>query len=423
MAKKETGKYIFLNTFRPEVNILSNEAKKYHYMIGNKVCYGDFVVYSSQTKFKPIKIKKSVDNKIIDEKELEQKILKQKLDELSDEELSLKDIVPVIGFEGIYLPIYLKNKIGNARKKGKDELKNAIKIIVENYEKYCNLFKEDELYYIISAFFDLIYEEMIKLSKNGELKIEFTKIDNVKPLFTDWNSEHLNSYFYINKSFLKQINNNKLINNIFDKLLRGIGSLYTINFNIKMLSEDQNIRSSFYNMFYSLGLPYMINSELGDTVHLKNDFIANCYDSFIIIGVVIEMIKKINYPIRTDKYKEILSLTNLPDNMKKSELEKLLKDIAISEYEFISKITDTESKEISIDFGTDTKIATSTNNVLDFYYHYFFNHLETKEFMQSIKREELKKFKNTLKKSTYRSNKESYIRQLYQQQIDYNNFK
>ena len=109
--------------------------------------------------------------------------------------------------------------------------------------------------------------------------------------------------------------------------------------------------------------------------------------------------------------------------MKKSELEKLLKDIAISEYEFISKITDTESKEISIDFGTDTKIATSTNNVLDFYYHYFFNHLETKEFMQSIKREELKKFKNTLKKSTYRSNKESYIRQLYQQQIDYNNFK
>ena len=190
-----------------------------------------------------------------------------------------------------------------------------------------------------------------------------------------------------------------------------------------MLSEDQNIRSSFYNMFYSLGLPYMINSELGDTVHLKNDFIANCYDSFIIIGVVLEMIKKINYPIRTDKYKEIISLTNLPDNMKKSELEKLLKDIAISEYEFISKITDTESKEISIDFGTDTKIATSTNNVLDFYYHYFFNHLETKEFMQSIKREELKKFKNTLKKSTYRSNKESYIRQLYQQQIDYNNFK
>ena len=112
MTKKETGKYIFLNTFRPEVNILSNEAKKYHYMIGNKVCYGDFVVYSSQIKFKPIKIKKLVENEIMDEKKLEQKILNQKLNELSDEELSLKDIVPVIGFEGIYLPIYLKNKIG-----------------------------------------------------------------------------------------------------------------------------------------------------------------------------------------------------------------------------------------------------------------------------------------------------------------------
>ena len=40
MTKKETGKYIFHNTFRPEVNILSNEAKKYHYMIGNKVWIG-----------------------------------------------------------------------------------------------------------------------------------------------------------------------------------------------------------------------------------------------------------------------------------------------------------------------------------------------------------------------------------------------
>ena len=31
---------------------------------------------------------------------------------------------------------------------------------------------------------------------------------------------------------------------------------------------------------------------------------ANCYDSFIKIGILIEMIKKINYPIDTDKYKD-----------------------------------------------------------------------------------------------------------------------
>lgn len=77
MMKKD-NKYIFLNTFRPEVNILSNEAKKYHYMIGSKVCYGDFVVYSSQTKFKPIKIKKLVENEIMDEKKIRTKNFKPK---------------------------------------------------------------------------------------------------------------------------------------------------------------------------------------------------------------------------------------------------------------------------------------------------------------------------------------------------------
>ena len=46
MIKKD-NKYIFLNTFRPEVNILSSEAKMYHYMIGNKVIRHSMVVVAN----------------------------------------------------------------------------------------------------------------------------------------------------------------------------------------------------------------------------------------------------------------------------------------------------------------------------------------------------------------------------------------
>ena len=108
MIKKD-NKYIFLNTFRPEVNILSSEAKMYHYMIGNKVYIGNFVVYSSRKNFKPLFTT-----------------------ELTDDDLSLNDIKPIINSDEVYLPIYLRDKIGNARKKGNEFVKEACDIIVSD---------------------------------------------------------------------------------------------------------------------------------------------------------------------------------------------------------------------------------------------------------------------------------------------------
>lgn len=405
MIKKD-NKYIFLNTFRPEVNILSSEAKMYHYMIGNKVYIGNFVVYSSRKNFKPLFTT-----------------------ELTDDDLSLNDIKPIINSDEVYLPIYLRDKIGNARKKGNEFVKETIRKIVAEYDKYYNLYKEDELYNIISIFFDSVYEEIVKIKKENNFKIEFSVIAGVKPIFTDGfdkknkNSELLNSCYYLSNDFLKQLSDNKIIKTMFSNLIGNIGTLYTIDFNLKEISEVQSIRNSTYNLFYTLGLPYIINSELGDTVHLKNDFMANCYDSFIKIGILIEMIKKINYPIDTDKYKEVLSLTNLPKNIDRNNLENLLKDIIVSEYEFVSKITNIENKEVTISFGTDTKRAMSINNILDFYYHFFFNHLEDKSFMKALKKEEINKYKKTLKKESSRNKKDSYIRQLKQQKINYQCFK
>lgn len=405
MIKKD-NKYIFLNTFRPEVNILSSEAKMYHYMIGNKVYIGNFVVYSSRKNFKPLFTT-----------------------ELTDDDLSLNDIKPIINSDEVYLPIYLRDKIGNARKKGNEFVKETIRKIVAEYDKYYNLYKEDELYNIISIFFDSVYEEIVKIKKENNFKIEFSVIAGVKPIFTDGfdkknkNSELLNSCYYLSNDFLKQLSDNKIIKTMFSNLIGNIGTLYTIDFNLKEISEVQSIRNSTYNLFYTLGLPYIINSELGDTVHLKNDFMANCYDSFIKIGILIEMIKKINYPIDTDKYKEVLSLTNLPKNIDRNNLENLLKDIIVSEYEFVSKITNIENKEVTISFGTDTKWAMSINNILDFYYHFFFNHLEDKSFMKALKKEEINKYRKTLKKESSRNKKDSYIRQLKQQKINYQCFK
>ena len=104
-------------------------------------------------------------------------------------------------------------------------------------------------------------------------------------------------------------------------------------------------------------------------------------------------------------------------------MENLLKDIIVSEYEFVSKITNIENKEVTISFGTDTKRAMSINNILDFYYHFFFNHLEDKSFMKALKKEEINKYRKTLKKESSRNKKDSYIRQLKQQKINYQCFK
>lgn len=411
---KKEQKLIFLNTKRPTINILSSEAKQYHYLIGSKVCYGNFVVYSSQDEVKPI------DGA-----------------EFYEDELSIKDIKSTINLDNVYFPIYLKDKIGNSRKNGADYVINTLEDIVDNYGDYLNLFKEKELYSIISVFFSLVYDEIVKLNKDNGYKIDFLSVDQVKPIFDNIiNCETLNSCYYLSNEFLNIIKDNNVINNIFHNLLNSIGLLYTIDFNIKDIAktilEVQNIRNYIYSMFYTLGLPYIMNSELGDTIHLKNDFIANCYDSFIKIGLLIEMFKRLNYPTIKDTYKEVLSLTNLP-NISSANLQNILKDCIISEYEFISKVTSIDIKEVTIKFKSDTKKATSTNNIIDFYYHYFINHFEDGTLDELIKDEEIKNIRKMFEekyskiKDEDRRNKMlkrinedgSYLRQLYKQQLEY----
>ena len=410
MGEKEKGsKYVLLNTFRPKRFYLSSEVNSNYYYVSSKLCYGKFVVYNSLDEYKPTYNA-----------------------ELLDDSLRLDDIKPVINSSNIYFPIYLRTKIGNSRKKGKDNVKKTIKTIVDEYDKYFNLYKEDELYCLLSSFFDLIYEEIVKMNKNNseEYKIMFSKIDPVGPVFKDeneWNSEILTSYYYLSNDFLNNYYNNKVINNSLRKLIESVGLLYTINFKIEKIIEDQSIRNSIYNAIYTLGLPYIINSEFGDTIHSEYDM-ANCYDSFIIIGILIEMIKKINYPVDTDKYKEVLAITNLP-NMKKDKLEEILKNAILSEYDFMSKITNISNSKVTIKFDSDTKKATEINNILDFYYHYFFNHYDDKSFLDSIKVEELEKFRKLLsekRNKKYKQKIENYdyrqLRQLKQQQLNYNWF-
>ena len=69
------------------------------------------------------------------------------------------------------------------------------------------------------------------------------------------------------------------------------------------------------------------------------------------------------------------------------------------------------------------------NNILDFYYHYFFNHYDDKSFLDSIKVEELEKFRKLLsekRNKKYKQKIENYdyrqLRQLKQQQLNYNWF-
>ncbi|MBR2833723.1 MAG: hypothetical protein IKE75_04795 [Bacilli bacterium] len=411
---EKNKKMILLNTFRPDVFTLSGIEKNVcnDYFIGSKLCKGNFVVYSSQKEFKPNLSR-----------------------ELQNLELNLSDIENALGLEYIYLPQYLRNKINNSRKKGKEEVKETIKLIESDYEKYLNFFKEEELYNVISVFFNLIYDELVKMNKEKGFKITFEYVSHVEPIFVDIkerNSDTLKFSYFLDKTFLRLLKDNNNFG-IINNLIKSLGYPYTIDFNLKDLSECQNIRNSFYNLIYTLGQPYFINSNVGDEIHLKNDFLANCLDSFLIIGIFIEMLKKVCYTIDTDKWKEILSLTNLPTTMKKDELGKILIDCLASEYEFISKLTDIKTFNTIVNFKTESRPAVCTNNYLDFYYHYFFNHYKDKNFMKDeelkiVKKKLLKEYdirakRNQEKREMYEKLKEKvnndlpYLRQLYTQRL------
>ena len=413
MIKNKEQKIVFLNTKRPSINILSSEAHQYHYLIGSKVCMGNFVVYSSQDDIKPSS------------------------NEIYEDELTLKDIKGTLKLDNVYFPIYVRDKIGNARKKGTDNVIDTIDEIVDNYGVYFNLFKEKELYSIISEFFILIYDECLKLNKENKYKINFSTIEQVKPIYNNITSELLNSYYYLSDEFLNNIKNNININNIFKNLLDNIGLIYTIDFNLKNLSEGQKFRNQVYNILYTLGLPYITNSELGDTIHLKNDFIANCYDSFLKIGILIEMVKRLNYPIIENTYNEVISLTNLPISLGQSKLQNILIDCIHSEYEFLSKITNIDTRNITIALNKDTKKAICTNNIVDFYYHYFIEHFENGTLDDLVKKEELniirKMFEEKYSKISDEKRRnemlqkirenDSYLKQLFKQQQEYKNVK
>lgn len=354
MLKKINKSKIFLKTFKPKNFYISTKEDRL-YFIKDKECYGRLIVVSSK-----------------DKKEFKQK------KELNDE-LTTKDILKTTGLNDVYLTEYIKTKIDNSRRN--NTLYDTIDEIIDNSDNYFRFFNDLELYKIVSNFFEEVYNILI----DEKIRLDFLYLKDVEPIYNKSNRERI-TYVDIDNSYIDYLLKKESFINLFNELVN------------------------------TIGLPYSIISYLGDTIHYKYDDIYNCYDEFISIGVLISIIKKMNYEVDNTIYLFLENYTNIVlDN--RDNTYNQLKDIINRKYNFILSIIDNEYLNKTIRFDKETRDTIQTNNIIFFYYHYVLDRIDEERFLSILKEEETENMRKILLRtynrlSTKNSSKKSYYTNL-----------